>query len=144
MKIIHQMRLKGPWDYLWKAPEFTADQLGAPIEGRHKVPVLWSDCFGDRTGLVVWSRRFQKPTNLETTERVMIAAPELEGVGGVCLNGHSLPLDDQPATGFRFDITEALQPSNILEIEIHCESEEQTLSRGMTEPAIIEIWSLTG
>jgi hypothetical protein len=142
MKIIHQMRLKGPWDYLWKSPELTPDQLGAPTEGRQKVPVVWKDHFGDQTGLVVWSRRFQKPTNLDKTERVMIATYALEGVQVVCLNGKSLPLADQPESGFRFDVTEDLQPSNILEIEINCESAEQTLSRGMTEPAIIEIWSL--
>jgi hypothetical protein len=94
-------------------------------------------------GLVVWSRRFQKPTNLDKSERVMIATHKLAGVQAVCLNGKPLPSDDQTESGFRFDVTEALQASNILEIEIRCESAEQSVSRGMTEPAIIEIWSLT-
>jgi len=143
MKIIHQMSLKGPWGYRWKSPVSAIEQMGGPVEGQIKVPALWCDCFGHQVGVSVWSRRFQKPTNLDSNERVMIATMELEGVKGLSLNGRPLPLNDQPETGFRFDITEALEPSNLLEIDIECETEAQTDSRGMTEPAVIEIWSLT-
>ncbi|MBD3673896.1 MAG: hypothetical protein HUJ26_10260 [Planctomycetaceae bacterium] len=144
MKIIHEMRLKGPWEYCWKSPDLSAEQLGCPLEGRLKVPVTWSECFGDRAGVVIWSRRFQEPTNLDTTERVMIAAPQLAGVVQVRLNHTPLPHDEQPETGFRFDVTELLAPSNVLEIEMECTSESQSQSRGMTEAAVIEIWSLVG
>ena len=144
MKIIHEMRLKGPWEYCWESPDVTETQLGCALSGRVKVPVTWSECFGEQAGIVVWSRRFQKPTNLDTTERVMIAAPQLAGVIEVRLNGTSLPHDEQPQIGFRYDVTELLEPSNMLELSMECPSEEQTESLGMTEPAVIEIWSLTG
>lgn len=144
MKMIHSMRLKGPWEYAWKSPELDEDSLGRPLSGTVKIPASWEDCFGKTPGSVTWSRRFQKPTNLETTERVMIAAPGLSGVTSVRINDLSLPMDDQPETGFRFDVTEALQPTNQIHIEMTCSSESEVVDRGMTEPAVIEIWSLVG
>jgi len=145
MKIIHQMKLKGPWEYQWKLPELQEDDLGVAPEGRIKVPVVWQQLFGAQPGRVVWSRRFQKPTNLDATERVMISATGLAGIGEVRVNSAPLPMENQPEVGFRFDITEALKPTqNLLEIEMECETEQQTAKWGMTEPAVIEIWSLTG
>jgi len=144
MKIIHEMRLKGPWEYCWKSPEVAESELGTSLEGRVKVPVSWRECFGNRPGVVVWSRRFQKPTNLDAIERVMVAAPQLAGVVQVRLNGTPLPFEGQPDSGFRFDVTEMLDPSNVLEIEMECPTESDVQTRGMTEPAVIEIWSLTG
>jgi len=144
MKMIHIMRLKGPWEYVWLSPKLTFEDLGRPLAGTVKIPATWEDCFGKTPGTVQWSRRFQKPTNLDPTERVMIAAPTLAGVRAVRINEASLPLDDQPEAGFRFDITEALQATNLLQIEITCDDESDAPQRGMTEPAVIEIWSLIG
>lgn len=145
MKMIHSMRLKGPWEYVWLSPRLTEDELGRPLSGTVKIPADWEKCFGKTPGTVRWSRRFQKPTNLEPTERVMIAAPTLAGVQAVRINEVSLPLDDQPEAGFRFDVTEMLEPTNnLLQIEMTCEDESKLKDRGMTEPAVIEIWSLIG
>mgnify|MGYP001818302944 CR=1 FL=1 len=144
MKMIHSMRLKGPWHYAWLFPELSAEELGCPLSGTVKIPTAWEKCFGKIPGVVQWSRRFQKPTNLDVTERVMISAPTLPGVRAVRINQALLPLDGQPAEGFRFDITEALEPANnLLQIEMTCDSESEVPDRGMTEPAMIEIWSLT-
>lgn len=144
MKMIHSMRLKGPWEYDWVSPQLSEETLGCALSGTVSVPASWESCFGKTPGTVLWSRRFQKPTNLETTERVMIAAPTLAGIRAVRVNGASLPLDDQPERGFRFDVTEALRPTNLLQIEMTCDSESEVPHRGMTEPALIEIWSLIG
>jgi hypothetical protein len=144
MKMIHSMRLRGPWEYVWLSPNLGEDSLGCPLSGTVKIPVTWEECFGKTPGTVLWSRRFQQPTNVEPTERVMIAAPTLAGVQAVRINDASLPLDDQPESGFRFDITEVIQPTNLLQIEMICKSESEASERGMTEPAVIEIWSLIG
>jgi hypothetical protein len=144
MKMIHSMRLKGPWEYVWLSPVVDNKQTQESRSGSVKIPATWEDCFGKTPGSVVWSRRFQQPTNLDPTERVMIAAPGLAGVTAVRINATELPMDDQPQVGFRFDVTEALQPSNQLHIEMTCSSESEIPNRGMTEPAIIEIWSQLG
>lgn len=74
----------------------------------------------------------------------MIAAPGLSGVTSVRFNESTLPMDDQPETGFRFDVTEALRQTNQIHIEMSCDTESEVANRGMTEPVVIEIWSLIG
>jgi hypothetical protein len=65
----------------------------------------------------VFRRRFQKPTNLSLTERVMLQITSGAMAGDVRLNDGVLGafVPDVPTV---WDIREQLQPSNVLEIQI--------------------------
>lgn len=131
MQIVHSIRLKGPWDYLREGGE-------SPAAGRIKLPACWSDCFGDWTGAVAWTRRFQRPTNLDPTERVLLCSPPIEGLRKVLLNDVELPLPAELDREFRIDLTARLTPSNLLTIVQQLET--ATADSSTPAPVVLEIW----
>lgn len=141
MKPIHTIRLKGPWDYTWLEPVRTDEEKSLLTPGRVQAPVSWKDCFGARAGCVRWSRRFQSPTNLDPHERVLLSLEGIRGVERVCLNDSMLPMlllenDEQ-----KYDLTDRLRPTNLIEIETRHAGEDDPAQSGLWSPVVLEIWS---
>lgn len=141
MKQIHTIRLKGPWDYTWLEPVRTGEEKSPWTSGQVQAPVSWKDCFGDRAGCVRWSRRFQSPTNLASHERVLLALEGIRGVERVCLNGSVLPMLLLENYEQKYDLTDRLRPTNLIEIETRHSDEGDPAQSGLWSPVVLEIWS---
>ena len=125
----YRMHLKGPWEFQWLSRVgecLDARRPGVLLDGdRIKMPASWQDAFGAATGRVVFSRRFQKPTNLDDEEQVHVA---FDGIGGAAL----IRLNDQPIGELTdvsetksFDVTAHLKPTNVLSVEVSFEGRDQ-------------------
>ncbi len=122
----HRIRLKGPWNYRWlktlysgKEP-VSAEKTNFSPEGTVQMPMSWQKLFGEKEGIAQFERRFQSPTNLESHERVAIVFIGMRGSGTVTLNSQSLGKIETSEKIQRFDITNRLQLSNLLSIEMTC------------------------
>jgi hypothetical protein len=123
---MHTIRLRGPWQlepierYIPRSDDHF-DRVGddLPSSSRAAMPADWAGVFGrDFLGRVRYHRVFQKPTGLDSGERVrlVIEPPRTRGV--VTLSGTPL---GQVAWGGplgRFDITNLLEDHNRLEIVV--------------------------
>lgn len=142
MKQIHTIRLKGPWDFMWLEPVQTDEEKSPLNPGRVQAPLSWKDCFGDREGCVRWSRRFQSPTNLESHERVLLALEGIRGIERVSLNGSELQMFLPERFERKYDLTDGLHPSNLIEIETRHSDQDDPSQSGLWCPVVIEIWSI--
>jgi hypothetical protein len=90
------------------------------------MPADWSGLLGaDFLGRVSYRRTFQKPTGLESGERVWLVVEEPRSRGNVELNDRQLG-----EAGGRFDITELLEDHNRLEIVVeHSAIDAQGVAR---------------
>jgi hypothetical protein len=122
----HVIRLRGPWE-CDRAFAQTALPDGAVTESavtlpeiaRIKVPADWSDTLGPTfRGRVGYSRRFNRPTNLEPYDRVWLVVEGVDARGRVALDGHGLGTIDGYALPAEWDITEFLQPSGVIHIDV--------------------------
>jgi beta-galactosidase/beta-glucuronidase len=137
----HRMHLKGPWDFRWIAQESPVNHPRRPevlLDGqRIKMPAAWQDSFGAATGRVEFTRRFQKPTNLDEQEQVHIAFDGLGGSAVIRLNDELIgELSDIDAT-VSFDVTEKLQSTNLLRVEVAFDGGDK--AGGLWGPVAIEI-----
>ncbi|QDS86198.1 hypothetical protein EC9_03580 [Rosistilla ulvae] len=107
----HTIRLRGPWKLTpLKRPD------AQPVAGRIDQP---SDRFlGDYTGPVLYVRHFNRPTGIGPEERVELAITACVGTAHVSLNETPLANSTAQQAPFRIDITDLLQLSNQLAIEI--------------------------
>lgn len=142
MKQIHTIRLKGPWDYTWLEPARDDEREPTANSGRVQAPVSWNDCFGPLAGCVRWSRRFQSPTNLESHERVLLDLNKVRGIERVSLNGSELQMFLPEKFERKYDLTDGLHPSNLIEIETRHSDQEDPSRSGLWCPVVIEIWSI--
>lgn len=102
----YRIRLRGPWEVV---PHAT----GA-ARGRMAVPgTLRAGGWPGYVGPVSFYRRFGKPSNLGTTDRVRLAFERVTGSAGVYLNGE--PLGPLAGSG-AFDVTGRLRERNELEV----------------------------
>jgi hypothetical protein len=141
MSPVHKIRLKGPWNYQWLASDPPDQDIPDPATGRVHVPVTWQECFGARTGLVRWTRRFQRPRFLDPDERVLLGLDGLVGIERVCLNHDELALRDVGLPERKYDLTDWLLPSNQLEIEMRHAPGDDPLRGGLAVPAVLHIAS---
>ena len=104
----HRIRLRGPWD--------VRPHAAGAAPGRMTVPgTLRDGGWPGYAGLVSFYRRFGKPSNLGTTDRVGLAFERVTGSAEVFLNGAPLGhLDESGA----FDVTERLRERNVLEVHL--------------------------
>lgn len=113
---MHRIHLKGPWEFqpqIWGGSE--SDRT-VPPGGTVKFPAAWSDFLGEFRGRARFIRPFNRPTNLESHERVDLV---LDGVGGsavVRLNQQPVGTVSETENSARFEITSLLQLHNTLEI----------------------------
>jgi hypothetical protein len=123
---MHTIRLRGPWQLepleriiCLGDGQFrrTADVL--PDSARATMPTDWSESFGsDFFGRVRYRRIFQKPTGLESGERVWLLIEPPRSHGVVELNRKRLGDVYWNGDAGRFDITELLEDHNHLEIVV--------------------------
>jgi beta-galactosidase/beta-glucuronidase len=147
-KPIHRMHLKGPWGYEWlEGPHALHDPPKSPssedspllAESRVRMPSSWQSAFGDTYGCIRFSRRFQRPTNLDDNERVHVAFDGIGGRAEVSLNGQVIGrLSNTPETT-SFDITAMLKVSNELSVELLFASDDSPSPGGLHKPVAIEI-----
>jgi hypothetical protein len=123
---LHTIRLAGPWEF--QAPGRAGDwqTIKVPADWKTIITTLKSggahpDEFTDSLGAngdITARRRFQRPTGLDGGVRVWIVVPGL--AAGSCklkLNAAEVPLATVTNPDVAFDVTEALQSSNVVAIE---------------------------
>jgi hypothetical protein len=121
---MHTIRLRGPWQ-LEPILRFVPQADGAyrwvkdglPPAARETMPADWSSCFGpDFLGRVRYHRIFQKPTGLDSGERVFLVVEPPRSRGAVSISNRLLGEVEQGGLPSRFDITACLADHNRLEI----------------------------
>ena len=104
----HRIRLRGPWDVRPHAADVSP--------GRMTVPGMLRD--GGWVGIaghVSFYRRFGRPSNLASTERVWLVFERIVGPAEVRLNED--PLGTLEGSG-AFDVTDRLANRNVLEVVV--------------------------
>ena len=122
----HTIRLRGPWQlepierYIPRDNgHFDRATNGLPLSSRATMPADWAGVFGcDFLGRVRYHRVFQKPTGLDSGERVwlVIEPPRTRGV--VTLSDTPLGQVAWGGPVGRFQITNLLEDHNRLEIVV--------------------------
>lgn len=123
---MHIIRLRGPWQVEAMArfvlqPEgsYKAEHDGLPPSVRATMPADWAAVLGgDFFGRARFGRVFQKPTGLESGERVWLVVEPLRTRGVVELNRKPLGEVFWSESSARFEITELLEDHNRLEIAV--------------------------
>ena len=124
---VHRMNLKGPWFYEWiDGPEPAAAFLDRCADraspqmstSRVRMPASWLDAFGAVAGTVLLRRRFGRPSNLETHERVHVTLDCVAGDADVAVNGETVASAVASGESQSFDVTECLKASNELSIKL--------------------------
>lgn len=122
---MHTIRLRGPWSVepikrfvLQPDGSYRPTEDHLPPGARATMPADWSALFGaDFLGRVRYRRTFQKPTGLDSGERVFLVVEGPRSRGWVAL--HCQPLGNVVEGALlRVDITERLEDHNMLEIEV--------------------------
>lgn len=104
----HRIRLRGPWEAAW----LDAAGVAGPFV-RFPFPGVWRELPGSPSERARLRRRFARPSNLEPAERVWLVCEALPPEAEVRLDG--LPLEPRAA---RWDVTDRLRGSHLLEIEL--------------------------
>lgn len=146
---IHRMHLKGPWDYEWvEGPTGSASSaededmtMDSPLltNFRVRMPSSIQEAFGNMSGRVVFRRRFQKPTNLDSNERVHIAFDGIGGRADISVNGTTLGSLSNNSETVSFDMTEVLEHSNELAVDLTIVWDEDVEPGGLFQPVAVEI-----
>lgn len=118
---MHNIRLRGPWSveplerYVLRADGgYQRSTTELPAAAKMTMPADWGAVLGASfLGLVRYLRNFQKPTGLESGERVWLVVEGPRSRGSVELNRKRLG-----DAGGRFDITELLEDHNRLEVVV--------------------------
>lgn len=141
MAAIHRIRLQGPWQVL--PPRASSLPAGdSPSDIRTvQLPATWRELFGEVSGIAIFQRRFNRPTNLQADDQVLIRLPERCGLVRTCLlNGNSLR--ESAGDPHVFDATPQLQEFNQLELQIEFTlSGEEMEVGGLWRPVLLEIVS---
>ncbi|MBX3437252.1 MAG: hypothetical protein KF861_07175 [Planctomycetaceae bacterium] len=145
----HWIRLRGPWDVLWISPFDEALSSLQERSRRVKMPADWRSLFGERSGTARFSRRFQRPTNLDDDERIVVTLCGVRCAVNASLNGSSLspltrPLGDpacKPCEDSQsFDITDRLVLSNQLQLDLTVSKTAlATGPCGLWQPVFLEV-----
>jgi beta-galactosidase/beta-glucuronidase len=118
----HVIRLRGPWE-CQPLERFDAS-ADLPAAARVQAPCDWAELLGHEfLGRVRYTRRFNRPTNLDPHERVWLIIDGVDHHGLVTLNGTPLGQVAGCARPARFDVTELLQSHNTLEVEVSLDRE---------------------
>lgn len=146
---IHRMHLKGPWDYEWvEGPTGSASSaededmtMDSPLltNFRVRMPSSVQEAFGNMSGRVIFRRRFQKPTNLDSNERVHIAFDGIGGRAEVSVNGTTLGSLSNNSETVSFDMTEVLEHSNELAVDLTIVWNDDVEPGGLFQPVAVEI-----
>lgn len=134
---VHRIRLKGPWEYEWLRG---APSNNTAVAGRVHMPSDWQEAFGNASGVVKFSRNFQRPTNLDADEHVFLVFEGIGGLGEISLNGEQLTRSTQKSWEASADVTAFLRPRNqvvvCLDFDPHATPD---VPGGLWKPVVIEI-----
>ena len=146
---IHRIHLKGPWDYEWfEGPTGSATSaqdenltMDYPLlkNFRVRMPSSVQETFGNMSGRVIFRRRFQRPTNLDSNERVHIAFDGIGGRADVAVNGKTLGSLSNNSETVSFDMTEVLEHSNELSVDLTIVWDDDVEPGGLFQPVAVEI-----
>jgi hypothetical protein len=121
---IHIIRLRGPWQVeplkrfvLQADGTYKPEDGGLPASRRMTMPADWTDFLGAQfLGRVRYRRTFNKPTGLDSGERVWLVVEPARSEACIVwkgdLVGHVWPGESTK----RFDVTDRLEPHNEVEI----------------------------
>ena len=124
----YRIRLRGPW-------EVRPHAAGTPA-GRMAVPgTLRDGGWVGFVGPVSFYRRFGRPTNLETGDRVRLAFGRVTGAAEVYVNGQRVAGLDGSGT---FDVTDQLRERNELEVVVQATND----GCGIVGEVVVEIAAL--
>ena len=125
----HRIRLRGPWELAWIAAvsDGTRTSVKSVESKRIRLPARWSDLFGDRSGHARLSRRFHKPTNLDSHDEVTLVVESMPGRWTVALNECVLTLSDEQLGSTHYNspravVTALLESTNVLTMELDVDS----------------------
>jgi len=121
---MHTIRLRGPWElepiwrYVLQADgSYRPDRENLPAPTKMKMPADWSESFGaDFLGRACYRRTFQKPTGLDSGERVWLVVEPARSKACITLKKKLVGFVDPGEPTGRFDITDQLEDHNRLEI----------------------------
>jgi hypothetical protein len=121
---MHTIRLRGPWSVepierfvLQPDGSYRQTEDDLPLATRAVMPAAWSALFGaDFLGRVRYRRTFQKPTGLDSGERVWLVVEPARSEACVVWKGNLVGFIYPGEPAGRFDITERLEDHNVLEI----------------------------
>jgi hypothetical protein len=121
---MHTIRLRGPWQVeAWKRfvlqPDgsYKPENERLPAPGRMTMPADWSALLGaEFLGRVRYRRTFQKPTGLESGERVWLVVEPARSEACIVWKGDLVGFVRAGEEPGRFDITERLEDHNAIEI----------------------------
>ena len=139
----HWIRLRGPWE----AVQVDADGREGPAE-RIRLPADWGPYCRRSNSTVRFLRRFQQPTHLDPEERVLVTLTNFRTNVHATLNGRTIvPLDVPlgepecwPAeNSLSFDVTDVLETTNLLGLELQLPADESSAHTGLHEPVLLEI-----
>ena len=142
----HWIRLRGPWKVVRLDPD-GAEGIPESI----RLPSDWSLVCQEGGGVARFSRRFQRPTHLDADERVTVTMTNVNTDVKAALNGRSVaplavPLGDPecwPAAACRsFDVSDVLEVTNMLSLELRLPSVDDSPRMGLHEPVLLEIVTL--
>lgn len=141
---VHKMTLRGPWELQWleSADEPQPAKVDSSQPLRVKMPSDWQSQFGDQAGTVSFKRHFHKPTNLDDNESVFVVLTGFGGHGTASLNGDSLGEFQDGSGPVEFEITNRMDPSNQLVLELEFDPGSSGNSPGgLWGPVVLEIRS---
>ena len=122
----HRIRLRGPWEFRLHTPRVSIGWMTVPGTLRD---VGWAEYFG----MVSFYRRFGRPSNLGTGDRVRLAFHGVTGFAEVLLNDERL--GDLAGSG-SFDVTGRLRERNMLQVVTMATDEEDC---GIVGEVVVEI-----
>jgi hypothetical protein len=134
----HTIKLKGPWTII-RSPE--EGSMEAVIEPRTThLPADWRSLFGSAAGTAVFERRFNRPTGLTDGHRVRVLFRDVAGLRRVQLNGESLAVDQVAGAVQAVDLTEHMQPHNLLTVEVAFDPRQNADDPGgLWQPVLLQI-----
>lgn len=128
MSLLHQIRLRGPWEF------FPSDAVGHE-PARIDLPEEW-ERLGEVAGPVRLRRRFHRPTGLDATHQLKVRIPSGTTGCGVEVNGR--PIDRSPhEPESAIWMLPALEVSNLLVITLS--GTRDTDWSTWQEPVVLEI-----
>ena len=121
---MHTIRLRGPWSVeplkrfvLQPDGRYKSVDDALPAAGRVTMPADWSGLLGaDFLGRVCYRRTFQKPTGLDSGERVWLVVEAARSEAWILWKGDLVGFVNPGETAGRFDITDRLEDHNAVEI----------------------------
>ena len=144
----HVIRLRGPWH--WEAHDHASEDSAAAGESAHLPPSpggrartfsapdgLPDALAGKAIRRVRLSRKFHRPTGLDSDVSVELVIERLAAVGQIRLN--NAPLGSLPSDTVRFRITDQLHTTNELQLDLDVGLEADWAPEGLSVDVRLEI-----